>query len=183
MRGVFEPTDAWIPTENLFRRDSDGDYWLIDRKDTVVRSACGPVYTQPIVDAVGDLDQVDSAVVYGVHVSVDRPRSVRVDAAATEVAVCAISLQPEAVITARALTDTLGALLPAERPAIVHVVSEIPVGRAYRPNATALKEAGIPTPSARSWFYDSESNSYRRLTKAVVAERFVGAGESTEKSS
>ncbi|MDI9930180.1 alpha/beta fold hydrolase [Rhodococcus sp. IEGM 1354] len=183
MRGVFEPTDAWIPTENLFRRDSDGDYWLIDRKDTVVRSARGPVYTQPIVDAVGDLDQVGSAVVYGVRVAVDGPRSIRMEASATEVAVCAVSLQPEAVITARALTDALGVLLPDERPAIVHVVSDIPVGRAYRPNATALKQAGIPTPSARSWYYDPESNSYRRLTKAVVAERFVGRQGTAEKSS
>ena len=68
MRGVFEPADAWIPTENLFRRDADGDYWLIDHKNTVISTLRGPCITQPIVDAVGDLDQVDSAVVYGVHV-------------------------------------------------------------------------------------------------------------------
>src|SRR6202162_4013509 len=28
-RGVFAPGDTWISTEYLFRRDSDGDYWLV----------------------------------------------------------------------------------------------------------------------------------------------------------
>ena len=30
LRGVFEPGDAWLETGDLFRRDSDGDYWLVD---------------------------------------------------------------------------------------------------------------------------------------------------------
>ncbi|WP_280205814.1 hypothetical protein, partial [Nocardia cyriacigeorgica] len=41
--------------ENLFRRDSDGDYWLVDRTDTVMLTPRGPVFTQPIVDVLNDI--------------------------------------------------------------------------------------------------------------------------------
>ncbi|HEX5142941.1 MAG TPA: acyl-CoA synthetase, partial [Mycobacterium sp.] len=28
-RGVFAPADTWVSTESLFRRDADGDFWLV----------------------------------------------------------------------------------------------------------------------------------------------------------
>ena len=28
-RGVFAPGDTWISTEYVFRRDADGDFWLL----------------------------------------------------------------------------------------------------------------------------------------------------------
>ena len=31
-RGVFAPADTWVSTEYLFRRDDDGDYWLVDNR-------------------------------------------------------------------------------------------------------------------------------------------------------
>src|SRR5690606_5030415 len=65
LRGVFTPGDAWMPTENLFRRDSDGDYWLVDRTDTVVLTERGPVFCQPIVDVLNDIAAVDMEVAYG----------------------------------------------------------------------------------------------------------------------
>ena len=35
-RGVFAPRDTWISTEYLFRRDDDGDFWLVGRRGSVV---------------------------------------------------------------------------------------------------------------------------------------------------
>ena len=58
LRGVFEPGDAWLQTGDLFRRDDDGDYWLVDHVPALVRSADGVVAGGPIVDALGDLDAV-----------------------------------------------------------------------------------------------------------------------------
>ena len=55
-----------FPAENLFRRDADGDYWLIDHKNTVISTLRGPVFTQPIVDALSSVARVDLAVAYGV---------------------------------------------------------------------------------------------------------------------
>ncbi|EUA35331.1 AMP-binding enzyme family protein [Mycobacterium xenopi 3993] len=52
-RGVFAPADTWISTEYLFRRDADGDYWLVGRRGSVIRTARGIVYCEPITDALG----------------------------------------------------------------------------------------------------------------------------------
>src|ERR1700756_4292477 len=36
-RGVFSPGDTWISTEYLFRRDTEGDYWLMGTRGSVIR--------------------------------------------------------------------------------------------------------------------------------------------------
>ena len=43
-RGVFAPADTWVSTEYLFRRDEDGDYWLVDNRGTVIHTPRGVVY-------------------------------------------------------------------------------------------------------------------------------------------
>ena len=37
-RGVFAPADTWVSTEYLFRRDQDGDDWLVDNRSPVIRT-------------------------------------------------------------------------------------------------------------------------------------------------
>ena len=37
-RGVFAPADTWVSTEYLFRRDEDGDYWLVDNRGAVIHT-------------------------------------------------------------------------------------------------------------------------------------------------
>ena len=54
-RGVFAPADTWVSTEYLFRRDEDGDYWLVDNRGAVIHTARGPVYASTVNDAVGRL--------------------------------------------------------------------------------------------------------------------------------
>ena len=66
LRGVFESNDAWLELGDLFRRDEDGDFWLIDHEHAMVRTEGAIVPTRPIVDALGDLRAVDLAVAYGV---------------------------------------------------------------------------------------------------------------------
>ena len=66
MRGVFAEGDTWITTDHLFRRDRDGDYWFVDNRNTVIQSMRGPVFCQPICDALGDITVIDLAVVYPV---------------------------------------------------------------------------------------------------------------------
>ena len=65
LRGVFRRDDAWLATGDLFKRDDDGDYWLIDPASTLIRTADGMVAPGPIRDALGFLDAVDLAVSYG----------------------------------------------------------------------------------------------------------------------
>ena len=49
LRGVFEPGDAWLETGDLFRRDVDGDFWLVDHVPSLIRTAAGrrPVGADP----------------------------------------------------------------------------------------------------------------------------------------
>ena len=65
-RGVFAPADTWVSTESLFRRDADGDFWLVGTRSAVIHTARGVVYAEPITDAVGRISAVDLAVTYGV---------------------------------------------------------------------------------------------------------------------
>lgn len=158
MRGVFEPRDTWVPTENLFRRDADGDFWLLDNKRSVIVTPHGPVYAQPVVDVLGSLPRVDLAVSYGVTVRHQN------------IAVAAITLRENRAPTASEITVALDALPVGERPDVVHVVAEIPLGPSYRPITDVLRARGLPAPSVRSWYADPTTGTYRRFTKAVATK-------------
>lgn len=149
MRGVFAEGDTWITTDHLFRRDSDGDYWFIDNRNTVIQSVRGPVFCQPICDALGDIAAVDLAVVYPVATDM------------RDVAVAAVKLEKGGILTAAALTTALGGLPRDRRPAIVQIVERIPLTPSYRPLSTALREAGLPAPGETTWYHDVTDGHYR----------------------
>jgi putative long chain acyl-CoA synthase len=160
-RGVFAPADTWISTEYLFRRDPDGDYWLVGRRGSVIRTARGIVYCEPITDALGFITAVDLAVTYGVSV---RGR---------QVAVAAVTLRPGASITAADLTEAIAKMPPiGVGPDIVHVVPEMKLSATYRPTVSALRAAGLPKPSRQTWYFDPAGNQFRRFTAAVRTELF-----------
>ena len=67
LRGVFRPDDAWLATGDLFRKDPDGDFWLLDSISALIRTAHGPVPPTPIRDALWALPAVDLALCFGVR--------------------------------------------------------------------------------------------------------------------
>ena len=150
MRGVFAEGDTWLTTDHLFRRDRDGDYWFVDNRNTVIQSVRGPVFCQPICDALGDITAIDLAVVYPVTTD------------AHDVAVAAVTLGKDGVLTAASLTTALGGLPRDQRPAIVHIVDRIPLTPSYRPLSTALREAGLPAPRKSTWYHDLTDGHYRQ---------------------
>jgi putative long chain acyl-CoA synthase len=157
-RGVFAPADTWISTEYLFRRDADGDYWLMGRRGTVVHTARGLVYAEEITDALGLINGVDLAVTYNVPVG-DR-----------EVAVSAVTLLPGATITAADLTEAVNNMPVGLGPDIACVVPELPLSASYRPTVSALRAAGIPKPGRHVWYFDAGDNDFKRLTPGVRSE-------------
>jgi putative long chain acyl-CoA synthase len=157
-RGVFAPGDTWISTEYLFRRDEDGDYWLMGRRGSVVHTARGLVYPEPVTDALGLITGVDLAVTYNVPVG-DQ-----------EVAVSAVTLLPGATITAADLTEAFANMPIGLGPDIVHVCPEMALSATYRPTVSALRAAGIPKPGRQAWYFDPGSKAFRKLTPAVRAE-------------
>lgn len=163
-RGVFAPADTWVSTEYLFRRDADGDYWLVDNRGSVIRTGHGIVYAEPITDAVSLISAVGLAVTYGVRVR------------GQQVAVTAVELRPGASISAADLTEALSDLPVGLAPDVVHVVPEMTLSASYRPTVSALRAAGIPKPGRTAWYLDRDTDGYRRLTGAVRTE-ILGAAQ------
>jgi putative long chain acyl-CoA synthase len=159
-RGVFAPADTWISTEYLFRRDADGDFWLVGRRGSAVRTARGTVYCELITDALGLIPAVDLAVTYGVS------------SHGQHVAVSAVTLRPGASITPADLTEAIAAMPIGLGPDVVHVVPEMTLSASYRPTDSALRAAGIPNPRRQAWYFDAAGGQFRRLTAAARVEMF-----------
>ena len=157
-RGVFAPADTWISTEYLFRRDDDGDFWLVGRRGSTVHSERGVVFCEPITDAISLLPAVDLAVTYGV------PKD------GNQLAVTAVTLCPGATITAADLTEAVAAMPFGLGPDIVHVVPEMTLSATYRPTVSPLRAAGIPKAGRHAWFFDADAGQFRRLTGPARAE-------------
>ncbi|MQY30916.1 AMP-binding protein [Nocardia aurantia] len=156
LRGLFAPGDAWLPTENLFRRDSDGDYWLMDRRDTVIGAARGPVYTEPIVDTLNDITAVDTEVAFALPV------------AGRTLAAVAVSIRDGHRLDPKDVTEAMRALDPAQRPDLVFVVDDIPRSATFRPSAAAVRAMIEPVPGPHTWYYDRATETYEILTTESV---------------
>jgi putative long chain acyl-CoA synthase len=163
-RGVFAPADTWVSTEFLFRRDEDGDYWLVDNRGAVIRTERGAVFATAVNDAVGRLDAVDMSVTYGV------------EAAGRQLAVTALALRPGGSVPTADLSHALDDLAAGNPPDVVHVVADMELGASYRPLLAPLRAAGIPKAGRRNcWYFDADTGSYKKLTAASRAELVAGA--------
>ncbi|MFC6878549.1 AMP-binding protein [Actinomadura yumaensis] len=163
VRGAFAPDDAWTITGDLFRRDADGDFWLVGRETELIRTAEGIVPPGPIRDALGDLPYIDSVAVYGVPAG---------DGA--DLAAAAVTLRPGAAGTDGAgvvkpvdLSEALLRVEPELRPAIVRVVDDIPVTAGRRLLTAPLRDEGVPPSEHSRTFYRDRSGAYRPLTEAA----------------
>jgi putative long chain acyl-CoA synthase len=164
-RGVFAPADTWVSTEYLFRKDDDGDYWLVDNRGSVIHTPRGPVFAAAVNHAAGQVGAADLSVTYCVVVH------------GRELAVTALTLCPGGSVPTADLNEALAALAVGSPPDIVHVVPEMKLSASYRPLLGPLVAAGIPRPSRYAWYLDEDTNSYRRLTAAVRAELLGGASD------
>ncbi len=161
-RGVFAPADTWVSTEYLFRRDQDGDYWLVDNRSLVIRTDRGPVYAMPVNDAVGAIDAVDMSATYAIELGGQR------------VALTALALRPGGSVAAGDLSEALADLPVGAAPDIVHVVPVMALSASYRPLISPLRAMGIPKPSRNAWYLDVDTSKYKRLTTAVRTELVGG---------
>ncbi len=156
-RGVFAAGDIWISTEYVFRRDADGDYWLLGNRSGLIRTHRGVVFPAPITDAVGAISAVDLAVTYPL------------EASNGTLAVTAVALRPGMSVTAADISEAVSAMPAGLPPDLVHVVPELPVSASYRPTVSSLKAAGVPKAGRNAWYLDPDTGKYKRLTAAVRA--------------
>jgi putative long chain acyl-CoA synthase len=163
LRGVFSRGDAWHATRDLFRHDADGDYWLVDHLDDVIRTAHGAVASIAIEDAVGGLDFVDLAVAYGVAAR----------RGGGEIPVLAVTVVPGRDLDLEALSARLDELPSESRPAIVRVLDEVPLTAGYRPRKEPLRADGM-APRASTFVRESDADPFRPLD-ATALERLVAS--------
>ena len=65
--------------------------------------------------------------------------------------------------------------LPAnERPAIVHVIDELPVTTWFRPRTGLLRDAGLPAAGDHAFYLDAGGERYRPLTATARARLASG---------
>jgi len=159
LRSVFRRDDAWVPSGDLFRTDADGDFWLVDRVDALVRTEHGLVAPSAVRDALGSLDGVDLAAAYGLPVAGHDH----------EILVAAVMPRPGCEIRPGQVAKALAALEVSRRPAVVHVVDAMPVTSWYRPDVRALREAGVPSPGGDRVVLSraATGDGYRPLTQAA----------------
>jgi putative long chain acyl-CoA synthase len=165
LRGVFAKEDSWLSTGDIFRQDDDGDYWRLDGAGDVIRTAHGAVYTAPIREALGELPAVDLAVAYGTRLGDGR----------SQLALAAVTVRDDRTLDARTLTNAMRVLSAVQRPAIVHVIDELPVTTWFRPMTGPLRAAGLPSAGRRAFYLDAGGERYRPLT-AAARKRLAASG-------
>jgi putative long chain acyl-CoA synthase len=134
LRGLFAPADRWSSTEHLFRRDADGDHWLVARLNDLVATKHGPAAPAAAEDALGALPDVDLVVAHADPDPAGGPNRLAV----------ALVLRPGGAVTADALADAVAGLSEADRPELIRVVSSLPVTAWGRPHRSAAAAAVSP---------------------------------------
>ncbi|MCB8971077.1 MAG: alpha/beta fold hydrolase [Thermoleophilales bacterium] len=166
LRGVFEPADAWLETGDLFRRDIDGDFWLVDHVPSLIRTAGGVVASGPIQDALGTLDAVALAVAYGV----------RTNDGSSSIPCAAVTLRDGYELAPADLEAALVDLGDDGIPWVIRVVEEIPLTTWYRPMTAPLRTEGLKVggKATPAWYWDPKKGGYRTLSKAAVERLLAG---------
>lgn len=133
MRDVFKAGDAWIASGALFRCDSDGDYWLVDRVSELQSVDGGFASVHPMAEAVGDLSGVCLSNAF-LHLGEPAVALTTGDEA----------FEPHRVST---LFDRLDAA-----PRYIFLLREMPLSSAHRPMVSSdrLQSAGVK----RAWTRD-----------------------------
>jgi len=144
---VFEPGDRWYLTDDVLRRDVDGDFWYLDKLDHLLATDGGMVAMLRIEDALHRAPGVRRAVAYALTLE------------GQDVPVAAIRAPN---LDVPRLSETLTAeLLPHERPRLVFVVLAIPLSTGFRPMKTKLRAGGLrPEGLVRELRYDAVSETY-----------------------
>lgn len=163
LRSVFDKGDAWYPTSNLCRFDEDGDYWLVDHVEDLIRHRSGALPSVPIEDAVWEIAAVSAAAAYGVDVG----------GRGFEVPVVSVVLRPAAELDRDELLERVSRRLePASWPVVVRIVDEIPMTDGYRFRKRPLRAAGVGERDLRggALWYDPGKRAYRELDANAYAE-------------
>ncbi len=154
IRDAFEQGDTWFVTGDLFKVDTMGDYWFVDRPSQMIRTRMGEVASTRIEDGLYECESI------ALCVALPRPDP---DDASAQIPVAAIELHPHTALDLDALATATLSLPEYARPRIVRVVDKIRLTDGFRPiKQRAFDERG----DEYSW--DPRGQRYERVTESVV---------------
>lgn len=138
VRDAFTVGDAWYDTGDLFRVDSDGDFWFVDRLSGTYRRAGEHVSTEEVERVLQRHPQIAMAAAYGIALDGQEGR----------VGMCAVQLKPGAgALDGSTLHQLLVAhLSPAARPRYVLVVDDLEVTAGFERIKHGLQQAALEAP-------------------------------------
>ncbi|TMQ17404.1 MAG: alpha/beta fold hydrolase [Deltaproteobacteria bacterium] len=138
VRDGFAAGDGWFVTGDLFRVDTEGDHWFVDREDQMIATRHGPVASTRIEDALYDVPGVALAAAVGRPASLDG-----LDDASVQVPVAAVQLYPGAALDLDALSRAVAGLPEYARPRRLRVVDALAMTDGYRPIKQALDRLDV----------------------------------------
>lgn len=156
VRDALELGDAWFNTGDVLRRDSDGDYWFVDRVGDTFRWSGENVSTEQVARIVRRASFVGLAVVYGVEVPGREGRA----------GMAAIVVEDGEAFDGDELFERVDAnLFPAAHPRFVRLTDAIETTDSFKYLKRELQEEGA-NPSQIDdplYLYDDEASTYRPL--------------------
>ncbi len=164
LRDVFEKGDAWFRTGDLMKHDALGYYYFVDRIGDTFRWKGENVATSEVSEALGVIDGILEANVYGVSVPGMDGRA----------GMASLVVRPD--FDPAWLADRLGANLAAyARPVFLRLQPEMEVTGTFKQRKVELVKAGFDPRTIHDPVYwlDPATNLYRQLdtdTYAAIVE-------------
>jgi len=168
LRSAFATGDAWFRTGDLMKHDDLGYFYFVDRIGDTFRWKGENVATSEVAEALGVIDGIKEANVYGVAVP---GRDGRAGMAALVVA-------PDFDVSS--LAQKLAGNLPAyARPVFLRLQPEMEITGTFKQRKVELVKEGFDPDTIPDPLYvlDPETQRYVSLDKARYAEIIQGHGK------
>ncbi len=159
LRDVSDDGDTWFISWDVLRSDADGDYWFVDRASRMLRTPHGRVATRSIENALYGLKPLRHTVVYGVEQD------------GFDLPVAVVATESDRALDLQVWNEFATGLAPAERPAFVKRVEQIPMTDGFRPNKSAIESEPLDA-GAELWAYDADQERY------IAVEASAGSSSS-----
>jgi putative long chain acyl-CoA synthase len=132
---VSRAGEDWVVSNDVVRRDEDGDFWFVDSVTGFVATTGGPVSTRKVEDALYALPEIELAAV------------------TEQEGALVAAIQARSPVDRARIDEALGKLAPHERPSKVVQVPSIPLTDGFRPkkqDVLAVLASSRPSPVTRA---------------------------------
>jgi fatty-acyl-CoA synthase len=166
LHNVFEKDDSWFRTGDLMKHDAEGYYYFIDRIGDTFRWKGENVATSEVAEALGVIDGILEANVYGVTVPGQDGRA--------GMAALVVTPDFDATYLAEKLRENLA---PYARPVFLRLQPEMEITGTFKLRKVDLVKDGFDPRNIADPLYwlDPATNLYRRLDADAYAAIVSGS--------